>query len=113
MEIKQEAIDKAKLDAGARDVHQVDVGDEDSGISLLVVAPSQAEWTKFLSDLTSTDDIGKKTMAHQNLVLAVSKYPDRETIKAFIARQFGSVTKITDCIGEIVGTEAKVRVKKL
>lgn len=112
MDIPQEAIDKAKADAGLKDLHQVDVDDE-GGISLLIVAPTQTEWTKFLSELTSTDDIGKKTLAHQNLVLAVSKYPDRESIKAFIARQFGAVTKITDCIGEIVGTEAKVRVKKL
>ena len=112
-EIDDKTIQKVREEVGLRDLHQIDIDNEGTDFSLLVCAPNRIEWMKFLSDLTSTDDIAKKNQAHENLVLAVAKHPTREEIRGFLSKKFGVLTEITDQLGQIVGAGAKVRAKKL
>jgi hypothetical protein len=95
------------------ELHELEVDHDGESQSLLVHTPSRIEWMKFLHDLSATEDIGKKTSAHENFVLAVTEWPSRDEAKEFLSKKFGSLTEITDQLGKLVGAGAQVRAKKL
>ncbi len=113
MEIDQASLDKIKLENASKELHQIDVEDGDDSMSIVVVAPTRIEWMRFLSDLTGTTDIAKKNMAHENIILAVAKWPERKLIQDFFSKKFGAITELTDKLGTMVGAAAKVHSKKL
>jgi hypothetical protein len=113
MEPTEKDIEEAKLAAGGRDLHQIEVEDGDAGIIILACAPSRVEWMKYVHDLTSTEDVNKKAQAGENAVLAASKWPDRAVIKDFFQQKFGALPDVLNELSKLVGADAKVRSKKL
>lgn len=106
-------IEELKAKVAPRDLHSIEVGDGDDAFVMLVTPPTRPEWMKYLSDLSSTEDITKKVGAHEALLMAVTHWPDRETVRKFINTRFAAVPDVMDEISKLVGAGDAVRAKKL
>ncbi len=114
MEFTKEDIEKAKLAAGTREVRQIEIEDSDGEeFAFIATIPTRIEWAKYLTDLGGTDDVSRKMLAHQNISLAMAKFPERETIVEFFERKHTCVIDAANELGKLVGSQAKVRSKKL
>ena len=109
----QKTIEELKEKVAPRELHELEIEHAEEIFSLLVAAPTKVEWIKYVSDLTSTEDPAKKSLAHENFILAVTQWPAREEVKGFLAKKFGVLTELTNQVAELVGAGAKVRSKKL
>lgn len=110
----EKTIEEIKQQVAPRDLNAIEIEqDGDEPRVLLCVSPGRVEWMKYLNDLTSTEDIGKKLNAHENFILAHAKWPSRDEVKKLLTDKPGYLTAITDQLSMIVGAGAKVRAKKL
>lgn len=113
MEPTESDIEAAKKEAGTRELHQTTLEHDGEEFSIVFAAPSRVEWLKFITDVTSTDDLVKKNYAHENFILNCAKWPSKEMIRAWFGRKFATITTASDEIAEVVGGGAKARTKKL
>jgi hypothetical protein len=91
----------------------IEVDDAGAVYELIVLTPTKGEWNKLSSDLAGTEDPARKRESYSNFIQAVTKWPERPEVKAFLDRKFGSIGGIANEIGKLVGTDAVVRSKKL
>lgn len=113
MEPTEKDIEATKEKFPSKHLHQIDITHGGEDFSVLITLPEKPEWVKFITEVNATEDYGKKLLAHESLILATAKWPDRETIKEFLGRKFAAVTDITGPISEMVGGNAQVKTKKL
>lgn len=109
----EKEIEELKAKVAPRDLHQIEIEADDELSALLVSTPTKVEWMKFVHDLGASDDIARQVLAHENFILAVTKWPAREEVKGYLERYPAICTQITGQIGALVGAGAKVRAKKL
>jgi ribosomal protein L19 len=108
VELNQEQIDKLKSAHG--ELHQVDAGDGERAISVIVKVPNRERWNRFKAQV---QDAHRKALAMEALVRDCVVHPVAAELDRIIEVRPGLVETFGGKIAELAGLEETVATKKL